>query len=124
MKFPSRDSVVSVPSKFKPGTVDNGRYQRKCLFCNLLLHSLFPESSRRVPKFNTGILTRLLGRWLTGCRLWVCLFASYVSVLNTATNAVVATLKVGANPAQLSLTPNGAALYVPNAGARSVSVSD
>ncbi len=45
-----------------------------------------------------------------------------VSVINTATNAVAATIPVGARPLNIALTPNGQAAYVVNSGASTVSV--
>jgi YVTN family beta-propeller protein len=45
-----------------------------------------------------------------------------VSVIDPATNAVVATVPVGRNPVDVAVTPNGVSAYVTNAGASSVSV--
>ncbi|WP_185732501.1 GH25 family lysozyme [Burkholderia sp. Bp8963] len=45
-----------------------------------------------------------------------------VSVINTATNAVTATIRVGTTPLNIALTPNGQAAYVVNSGANTVSV--
>lgn len=46
-----------------------------------------------------------------------------VSVINTTTNAVVATVPVGTQPAGVAITPNGAFAYVANSGMGSSSVS-
>jgi YVTN family beta-propeller protein len=40
------------------------------------------------------------------------------------TNTVVATVGVGANPVDVSITPDGARAYVTNAGSNSASVID
>ena len=45
-----------------------------------------------------------------------------VSSIDTATNTVVATVGVGANPIDVSITPDGAWAYVTNSGSNSVSV--
>ncbi|MCG5077428.1 GH25 family lysozyme [Paraburkholderia tagetis] len=45
-----------------------------------------------------------------------------VSVIDTATNTVMATIPVGARPSNIALTPNGQAAYVVNSGASTVSV--
>ncbi|MFF5212847.1 YncE family protein [Streptosporangium sp. NPDC000396] len=45
-----------------------------------------------------------------------------VSVIDTATNTVVATVNVGDQPRGAALTADGTSLYVPNAGAGNVSV--
>ena len=45
-----------------------------------------------------------------------------VSVINTATNAVVATVGVGTNPSGVAVTPDGTRAYVANTGSNSVSV--
>ena len=45
-----------------------------------------------------------------------------VSVINTATNTVVATIPVGLAPAGVAATPNGAFVYVVNNDAGTVSV--
>src|SRR5450631_821295 len=42
-----------------------------------------------------------------------------VSVINTATNAVVATVSVGDEPSDLALTPDGSRAYVVNTGGMS-----
>ena len=47
---------------------------------------------------------------------------STVSVIDTATNTVVATIPVGSSPQRLAVTPNGAFAYVPNSGNANVSV--
>lgn len=46
-----------------------------------------------------------------------------ISVIDTSTNTVLATVMVGANPVHVAVAPNGAA-YVTSAGANSVSVID
>src|SRR3990172_2332653 len=45
-----------------------------------------------------------------------------VSVINTATNTVVATITVGTSPAEVAITPNGNFAYVTNTGSDTVSV--
>ena len=45
-----------------------------------------------------------------------------MSVINTATNTVVATVAVGTDPAWVAITPNGAFAYVTNIGSNNVSV--
>jgi YVTN family beta-propeller protein len=50
--------------------------------------------------------------------------ANSVTVINTATNTVVATVGVGAIPTDVSISPDGAHAYVTNAGSNSVSVID
>jgi YVTN family beta-propeller protein len=45
-------------------------------------------------------------------------------VIKTATNTAVNNLRVGANPVDVSISPDGAQAYVANAGAKSVSVID
>src|ERR1044071_1869531 len=47
-----------------------------------------------------------------------------VSVIDTATNTITATIPVGSNPASVALTPDRPFLYVANAGSNSVSVVD
>ena len=52
-----------------------------------------------------------------GTRAYVTNFNSNtVSVINTATNTVTATIAVGANPDGVAITPNGATIYVANSG--------
>ena len=48
--------------------------------------------------------------------------ASTVSVINTATNTVVATIPVGINPTGVAVTPDGTRAYVTNAFSDNVSV--
>jgi YVTN family beta-propeller protein len=45
-------------------------------------------------------------------------------VLDTATNAIVATIPVGQRPWNMALTPDGRKLYVANGRSSSVSVID
>ena len=45
-----------------------------------------------------------------------------VSIINTATNTVVATLPVGSNPFGVALAPDGTKVYVTNSGSNTVSV--
>ena len=45
-----------------------------------------------------------------------------VSVINTATNTVTATIKIGSDPELEAMTPNGKRLYVANGGSDTVSV--
>ena len=47
-----------------------------------------------------------------------------VSVIDTASNTITATIPVGRNPASVALTPDNAFLYVANASSNSVSVAD
>jgi YVTN family beta-propeller protein len=47
-----------------------------------------------------------------------------VSVINTATNTVVATVSVGTNPFGVAMTPDGSRVYVTNEGSNTVSVID
>src|SRR3989442_6835324 len=50
--------------------------------------------------------------------------SSTVSVIDTASNTVVATIPVGSSPNGVAITPNGAFVYVANEGSSSVSVID
>ena len=45
-----------------------------------------------------------------------------VSVINTATNTVSATITVGSDPNGVSVSPDGSKVYVANEGANTVSV--
>ena len=45
-------------------------------------------------------------------------------MINTATNTVVATVGVGADPVEVLISPDGVHAYVTNAGSNSVSVID
>jgi YVTN family beta-propeller protein len=47
-----------------------------------------------------------------------------VSVIDTATNAIVATVPVGQRPWNMALTPDGKKLYVANGRSGTVSVID
>ena len=47
-----------------------------------------------------------------------------VSVIDTATNKVVATVGVGVNPSGVAVTPDGTHAYVANNGSNNVSVID
>jgi YVTN family beta-propeller protein len=47
-----------------------------------------------------------------------------VSVINTATNTIIATIGVGADPADVLISPDGVHAYVTNARSNSVSVID
>lgn len=47
-----------------------------------------------------------------------------VSVLNTSSNSVTATIPVGPNPVSVAVSPSGSRAYVTNAGSNSVSVID
>jgi len=49
---------------------------------------------------------------------------SNVSVIDTATNTVVATVPVGLNPSGVAVTPDGKHAYVTNVGSNTVSVID
>ena len=60
-----------------------------------------------------------------GARLYVSLRASNsVAVVNTATNAIVASLPVGQVPGDIAITPDGRRAYVANEGSDDVSVID
>ena len=48
--------------------------------------------------------------------------ANSVSMINTGTNTVEATVKVGYHPVDVAITRNGARAYVADAGAHSVTV--
>jgi YVTN family beta-propeller protein len=50
--------------------------------------------------------------------------ANSVTVIDTATNTVKTTFRVGTIPVDVSITPDGVSAYVANAGAKSVSVID
>src|SRR5262245_1858005 len=50
--------------------------------------------------------------------------ASPVSIINTESDTVTATVPVGADPFDVALTANGARAYVTNSGSNSVSVID
>jgi YVTN family beta-propeller protein len=50
--------------------------------------------------------------------------ANTVSVINTSTNAVTATVTVGNNPVHAANTPDGSSVYVINTGSNSASVID
>ncbi|MSQ02454.1 MAG: YncE family protein, partial [Myxococcales bacterium] len=45
-----------------------------------------------------------------------------VSVINTATNTVTATIAVGSKPEAAAVSPDGSTAYITNAGSNSVSV--
>ena len=45
-----------------------------------------------------------------------------VSVINTASNSLTATIPVGSYPVGVAITPNGKYIYVANEGSNSVSV--
>jgi YVTN family beta-propeller protein len=47
-----------------------------------------------------------------------------VSVIDTASNTVIATVAVGSTPSGVAITPDGAFAYVANAGSDNVSVID
>jgi YVTN family beta-propeller protein len=51
-------------------------------------------------------------------------FGSYVSVVDTSTNTIIGTVRVGFNPIGVAVTPSGAFAYVANNGSSSVSVID
>jgi YVTN family beta-propeller protein len=50
--------------------------------------------------------------------------SSSVSVVNTATNSVTATIGVGSRPIGVTFSPNGSRIYVTNSGSDTVSVID
>src|SRR5205814_15393 len=50
--------------------------------------------------------------------------ASLVSVIDTVTNTVAASIPVGTGPAQVAITRDGTRVYVTNTGSNSVSVID
>jgi YVTN family beta-propeller protein len=47
-----------------------------------------------------------------------------VSVIDTSTQTVVATVPVGSNPTRVAITPGGELAYVTNSGDRSLTVID
>ena len=47
-----------------------------------------------------------------------------VSVIDTASNAIIATIPVGKRPWNMALTPDGRKLYVANGRSNSISVID
>lgn len=49
-------------------------------------------------------------------------FSNTVSVIDTATNAVIATIPVGTNPIGVAVSPNNTTVYVGNHGNNTVSV--
>jgi len=60
-----------------------------------------------------------------GSRLYTAsLSSNAVSVIDTASNLVVATISVGAAPMGVAVTPNGTRVYVTNTQSSSVSVID
>ena len=50
--------------------------------------------------------------------------SSNVSVIDTATNTVVATILIGGHPAGVAITPDGKRAYVTNTGSDTISVID
>src|SRR5260221_12611304 len=52
------------------------------------------------------------------------IFANTVSVIDTASNTVVATVAVGSGPFGVAITPDGTRAYVANENSNSVSVID
>jgi gliding motility-associated-like protein len=62
---------------------------------------------------------------LTGGYAYISNYGSNnISVINTATNTVVATIPVGKNPDDVSVTPDGTKVYVSNQGDNTISVID
>src|SRR5207253_2081625 len=59
-----------------------------------------------------------------GTRAYVDAGSSTVSVIDTATNTVVATIPVGADPSGVAITPDGTRAYVTDQGSTTVSVID
>jgi YVTN family beta-propeller protein len=60
-----------------------------------------------------------------GSRVYVANFGgSTVSVIDTATNTVIATITVGSGPGGVAVTPDGSRLYITNSGNETVSVID
>ena len=51
-------------------------------------------------------------------------FANTVSMIDTASNTVVATVAVGSGPFGVAITPDGTRAYVANSASNSVSVID
>ncbi len=47
-----------------------------------------------------------------------------MSVIDTSTNAVTATIPVGITPNNIAITPDGSEVYVANSGSNNVSVID
>jgi len=56
------------------------------------------------------------------CAYVANLSSNNVSVINTATNKLVATISVGTSPFSVAITPNGLYAYVTNSGSNNVSV--
>jgi YVTN family beta-propeller protein len=54
--------------------------------------------------------------------MWQMPARNAVSAIDTATRSVVATIAVGHNPVDVSITPDGTQAYVTNAGSNTVSV--
>jgi YVTN family beta-propeller protein len=76
--------------------------------------------------FLLGLLGVMLGSTPAGAQpfAYVTNFGSpnIVSVINAATNTVVATVQVGINPSAVAITPDGTHAYVANAASNTVSV--
>ena len=60
----------------------------------------------------------------TGFAYVACYKSNTVNVVNTATNAVVATIPVGENPFAVAVSPNNNLVYVANTDSNSISVID
>ena len=56
--------------------------------------------------------------------MWRTMIDNTVSVIDTATNTVIATVPVGIYPIGVAVTPDGTKVYVANAGSDNVSVID
>ncbi len=95
------------PRRFFRGTLDE---------VELFNRALSPTEIGAIHAADSG------GKCKPGRRAYVAnARSSSISVIDTSTDAVVATVVVGANPVHVAIAPNGAA-YVTNAGANSVSV--
>ncbi|WP_268240669.1 hypothetical protein [Streptomyces camponoticapitis] len=80
---------------------------------NATIQVTTPGGSATVPGGFTYVLRRV---YVTNA------FSNSVSVISTATNAVLTTITVGNNPSGLAVSPNDTRAYVTNSGSNTVSV--
>ena len=86
---------------------------------------LFPGAAIRVVTLALFLAVFGAGAALAQTRAYVTNEgAGSVSVIDTATNTIVATVPVGSNPDGIAVTPNGAFAYVAQESATTVSVID
>lgn len=71
-----------------------------------------------------GITSRHLAMTRDGSRVYVLAASDKVLAIDTATNAVIATITVGVFPSDLAITPDGRHVYVTNGSPSSISVID